>query len=301
MKASIVPLRFADRKPKISVIMVSYRTGPALLEAVGAVLNDPDVFELILVDNGNTPAARQSLCQLISSHEKVRLMQGHGNVGFARGCNYGARLARGDYFLFLNPDAIITPNAAMKLAKCGRELKQPWVVGGLLRDENGLEQRGGRRRALTPMSAFATFTGLHKFPFFKPIHMEHEPIPAKPVTVPVVSGAFLMMNRESFEMLGGFDERYFLHVEDIDLCRRAGKRRGEVVFVPNAAVMHYGSTSRVTRQRIEWEKLKGFVKYFWRYSDKWCAKVLAVVAAPFMALAIMGRAWWLSVRNPWIE
>ncbi len=296
MSAKIIPLKFADRKPKISVIMVSYMTGPALLEAVKAVLDDPDIFELVLVDNGNTPAERHSLSQIISAHEKVRLMQGHGNVGFAKGCNYGAKLALGDYFLFLNPDAIITPRAAMKLAVCGRHLKQPWVVGGLLRDVNGREQRGGRRRALTPLSAFVTFTGLHTLPFFKPIHMEREPIPGKPVSVPVVSGAFMMMNRESFDMIGGFDERYFLHVEDIDLCHRARKRRGEVFFVPNAAVMHYGSTSRVPRQRVEWEKLKGFVKYFWRYSNRWWAKALSVLAAPFMTLAIMGRAWWLVIR-----
>ena len=121
-------------------------------------------------------------------------------------------------------------------------------------------------------------------------------MPKGPVSVPVVSGAFLMMDRASFDRVEGFDERYFLHVEDIDLCNRTREAGGEVCFVPGASVMHHGSTSRVPRQKIEWEKLKGFVKYFWRYSDKAWAKGLAIFATPFMALAIMGRAWWLSLR-----
>lgn len=293
---NVIPLTRAEAKPAISVIMVSYMTGPALLEAVGTVLEDPDIFELILVDNGNTLGARHSLSQAVMAHDKVRLLQGHGNVGFAKGCNYGARLARGDYLLFLNPDAVLRPGAAMQLAECGQGLAHPWIAGGLLRDINGREQRGGRRRALTPWSAFATFTGLHKLPFFKSIHLETEPLPNHPISVPVVSGAFLMMNRASFDRVGGFDERYFLHVEDIDLCHRTRKAGGQVYFVPSAAVMHYGSTSHVPRQKIEWEKLKGFVKYFWVYSDKWWGKTLTVAATPFMGLAIMGRAWWLSLR-----
>lgn len=296
VQTNIIPIAQAGRKPKISVVMVAFHTGPALLESVKAVLDDPDVFELILVDNGNTPDARNSLSHLIMSEDKVRLMQGHGNVGFATGCNYGARLALGDYLLFLNPDAVLKPSAAMQLADCGKNLTRPWVVGGLLRDINGREQRGGRRGALTPFGAVVTFTGMHKIPGIKSIHLEKYPLPSVPIAVPIVSGAFLMMDRASFDDLGGFDEDYFFHVEDIDLCHRTRKKGGQVYFVPTAAVMHYGSTSRVPRQRIEWEKLKGFIRYFWRYSDKWWGKVLTVLTAPLMLAAIMGRAWYLAFR-----
>ena len=126
--------------------------------------------------------------------------------------------------------------------------------------------------------------------------MENDPLPLEPTSVPVVSGAFLMMDRPSFDQLGGFDERYFLHVEDIDLCRRVQKSGGDVIFVPAASVMHYGSTSRVPRLKVEWEKFKGFVIYFVRYSDRWWSKGLALIAAPAMAAAIMSRACWLSIR-----
>ena len=150
MNAKVIPLSQPDETPRISVIMVSFRTGPALLESVNSVLHDPDIFELILVDNGNPPSARHRLSQIVMSHDKIRLLQGHGNVGFAKGCNYGATMATGDYLLFLNPDALLKPLAARYMAESGQKLNRPWVAGGKLLDIHGREQRGGRRRALTP-------------------------------------------------------------------------------------------------------------------------------------------------------
>jgi len=299
MTANILalPVKKAAHKKRISVIMVSYMTGPALLEAIMAVLADTDIFEFILVDNGNTEPARQSVADLIASHDKVRLLQGHGNIGFAKGCNYGAKQATGDYFLFLNPDAVLSPGAALKMAVASEGRVRPWVTGGLLRDIHGHEQRGGRRGALTPMSAFVTFTHLYKLPFFRSIHREGEPLPQNPSAIPVVSGACLMMDRISFAAVDGFDEKYFLHVEDIDLCHRVRKAGGEVIFVPGATVMHYGSTSLTRPHDIEWSKLKGFIRYFWYYSPHWYGPVLTVLASPFMAIAILGRSSILALRK----
>ena len=142
--AQILPLPIERRKKPISVIMVSYMTGPALHEAIRSVMDDEDIFELILVDNGNTVAARQSIAKVVAKNDRIRLLQGHGNIGFGRACNYGAQLARGEYLLFLNPDALISEGAARNLADCGKSLTSPWIVGGMLKDVNGQEQRGGR-------------------------------------------------------------------------------------------------------------------------------------------------------------
>jgi len=295
--AQILPLPIAKREKPISVIMVSYLTGPALLEAINAVMNDSDIFELILVDNGNTSEARKRLSHVVAQHDRIRLLQGHGNIGFAKACNYGAKLARGEYFLFLNPDALIAEGAARQLANCGKKLSAPWITGGMLKDVNGQEQRGGRRGALTPLSALVSFTPLHRLPIFSSIHKETEALPQTPQAYPTVSGACLMMDRASFTLLDGFDEDYFLHVEDIDVCRRARGEGGEVYFVPQATVMHYGSTSQVLRQKVEWEKLKGFTLYFTKHSKTIFGKVMTYLAWPFMAFAIMGRAWYLAIRQ----
>ena len=166
--AQILALPVEKREKPISVIMVSYMTGPALHEAIRAVIRDNDIFELILVDNGNTVAARQAVAKMVAKDERIRILQGHGNIGFGKACNYGAKLARGEYLLFLNPDAIISKGAARQLANCGKTLNQPWVAGGLLKDVNGREQRGGRRGRLTPLSAIVSFSPLHRLPFLNP-------------------------------------------------------------------------------------------------------------------------------------
>lgn len=297
VEAQILHMPLAQLRPRISVVMVSYMTGPALHEAVGAVLADPDIYELVLVDNGSSEAGRQAINRLIVSDERVRLLQGQGNIGFAKGCNYGATFASGELLLFLNPDAVISQGSARQLAECGIQQTAPWIVGGFLRDIEGREQRGSRRRELTPLSAFISFTGLHRLPGLKSIHMDGEPVPAQPEDVAVVSGAFMMMSRESFDMVGGFDEEYFLHVEDIDVCRRTRELGGRVIFHPRAMVMHYGSTSNVRRQTVEYEKLKGFVYYFHKYARGWGGKIMAFLTTPLMALAIMGRAWYLALRQ----
>ncbi len=288
----------AAKKRPISVIMVSYMTGPALMEAITAVLEDRDIHELIVVDNGNTESARARLSELTARRTRVRFLQGHGNIGFARACNYGANLATGHYLFFLNPDAVISKGAARQLANAGDCLMEPWITGGLLRDETGQEQRGARRRALTPLSALVGFLPiLEIIPGLRSIHREVDPLPTHPVQIDTISGACLMTDRPSFERMGGFDERYFLHVEDIEICRRARQMGGQVGFVPGATVMHYGSTSNVPRVWIEKEKLKGFVRYFWNYTPGITPKILTVLAAPFMAIAIVGRAYMLTLSS----
>lgn len=296
VQTNIVDLPETAKKLPISVIMVSYMTGPALLEAVSAVLEDQDIHELIIVDNGNAEGARTRLSKVAMKHDRIRLLQGHGNIGFARGCNYGARLATGHFLLFLNPDAVIARGAARHMADCGQTLSAPWITGGFLRDENGREQRGARRGSLTPWSAFVSFTPLHTLPGFQSIHREDEPVPHQPAPVETTSGACLMTNRASFNQLDGFDSGYFLHVEDIDICARARQAGGDVYIVPEARIMHYGSTSSVPRARIEFEKLKGFLRYFWNYRPGFLSKILTVLAAPLMGLAIMGRAYYLTLR-----
>lgn len=297
MTARVIPLPVSYREYRISVIMVSYHTGAPLFESLRAVLRDPDVLEVILIDNGNSSAARRRIWEFARARSNFRLVQGQGNIGFARACNLGAALAKGEHFLFLNPDAVIAPGTPGKLAKAGTELNSPWIVGGMLEDIHGTEQRGGRRDALTPKSALASFLPFLKMFGLQSVHKEREQLPALPSPMPVVSGACMMLDRESFESLGGFDEQYFLHVEDIDICREAARRGGDVYYVPGAKVLHYGATSSARVQSVEYQKYRGFLRYFGKYADKWWQKILLQMARPFIYLALMSRAWYLALRK----
>lgn len=280
----------------ITVIMVSYQTGPCLLDALKAAASDPDITEIILVDNGNPRDARLRLQKLTSTLGKVRLLQGHGNVGFARACNYGAALAQTDTLLFLNPDAVIENGAAKKMKEAAENRAKPWIVGGLIVDEQRRELRGSRRGVLNFRSALSSFTPLRFLPGLPSFNRHNEPLPDRPVPMPTISGAILMTDRASFDRLGGFDEGYFLHVEDIAICRSARALGGEVIFAPDARALHHGATSDVSSLTVERHKLKGFLRYFWTDPSP-LAKLKAVLIVPLMTLAIIVRWAVRSVRG----
>lgn len=276
----------------VSVIMVVYMTGPALFESIDHVLAEPRVGEFVIVDNGSTPEDLQRLRLLAEDEPRVKLLEGHGNVGFARGANMGAAASAGRRLMFLNPDAFLQPGCvrAMEdtLRNCGGG--KPCLIGANVLNLDGSEQRGARRGEVTPVTTLLSFTGLsERFGFLRPfeIHREEEPLPDSHIEVPVISGACFFMSREHFAALGGFDQGFFLHVEDVDLCWRVRQRGGRVVFQPGARVIHLGSTSRSHPITVEFWKGVGLARYFRKRADTLERKVLAYGLAPFiMAVAV---------------
>lgn len=284
-------------KAKISVVMVSWHTGPVLFDAIHAVLRAPDVHELVLVNHGNPAPAVEALDAAAARHERFTLIHSGGNLGYSKGCNIGAKAATGTHLFFLNPDAILVPGTAARMAETASGLEEPWVVGARILDREGQEQRGARRGDLSLSSAFLGFTGLARFiPGVRNVHREHEPVPEQPVDTPCVSGAALMMARESYHAIGGFDEEYFLHVEDIDLCHRVRRQGGRVVFDPRAELVHYGSTSKESIFFVERHKANGLLRYFWRYASP-AGRFGVALTAPFLWLALMGRAVLIAARR----
>lgn len=248
--------------------MVSYRTGPVLFDAVASVLAS-EADELVLVDHDNPPETRTRMDELAAIEPRLKIVRTNENLGFSKGCNIGARAASGACLLFLNPDAVLPEGAIARLAETATAFPEPVVVGARLVDEEGVEQRGGRRGALTFLSASRSFAGLGGF------DRSREPLPGTAVEVPTVSGAAMLMTRAGFQALGGFDEDYFLHVEDIDLCARARKAGGAVVFEPRVSVTHAGATSEVSSAQVERWKAESFVTYFRKHGGPLQAALIA--------------------------
>jgi GT2 family glycosyltransferase len=289
--ASIVLTQLPSEPPEVSVIMVVFRTGPALFNAIPHVLAEPLVDEFIVVDNGSSPDDEVTLRQIAEREPRFRLIQGHGNIGFARGCNLAARTAKGRHLVVLNPDAYLQPGCISSLITAARDFPKPCVVGARVLNEDGSEQRGGRRGEVTPVTTLLSFSHLSRsLPFLRryEIHLEDEVQPDRPIPVPTISGACFYMSREDFNLLGGFDERYFLHVEDIDLCWRARRMGGAVVFAPEAAVVHLGSTSLKHPVVVEYHKGRGLTRYFRKRADTPGRYVLALALGPvIMAVSVL--------------
>ncbi|WP_165190693.1 glycosyltransferase family 2 protein [Caulobacter soli] len=289
-------------RPRISVVMVVYQTGEALVESIQHVLAEPLVDEFVIVDNGSPADEAERLRLLGLTEPRVVLAQGHGNIGFARGANLGAETARGEYVIFLNPDANLQDGCIKALVAAFDGQPVPTVIGARVMNTDGTEQRGGRRGEVTPITTLlsfghltARFKGLSKFE----IHREREPIPAKPVPMPTISGACFALRREDFELLGGFDENYFLHVEDIDLCWRARQAGGQVLFQPAAQVIHLGHTSLEHPLKVEFHKGVGLSRYFIKRADTLQRYVIAVLLAPaILAMSVSRPLIWKVTGRP---
>ena len=285
--------------PRLSVVTVSWRTGPHLMEAATAVLAAPGVDEFVMVSHDNPPEVIAALHELAARHDKFTLIETGENLGFAKGCNLGVLAATSELVLFLNPDAILAPGSAARLKQSARMLtKRPWVVGARILNPDGSEQAGGRRGEVTPRTAAVSFLRLDRLiPGLRNLHWEHDALPETMVQVPNVSGAAMMMRRDDFLDLGGFDERYFLHVEDIDLCRSVRAAGGEVWFEPQVEILHFGATSESSPIRVETHKAAGFVKYFWKFYPGPLQRLATVLVIPPIFGALWARVLWIALRG----
>ncbi len=275
----------------VSVVMVSYNTGAVLKDAIHAVLVQPELHELLLVDNGNPEGLRAELRALAIEDSRLKLLVSGENVGFARGCNIGAQQAEGDYLLILNPDCIIPPATLSRVTQNFARFPETMVAGCFIANPDYTEQSGSRRNLLTPwvaivesLSLYRLIPNSHSLPR---MNLHTTPLPEEPVYVPAISGAFMMMRRESYEALGGIDEGYFFHVEDLDFCLQVHKQGGKILYIPDIKVVHYRSTSKVSAAFIEKNKTKGFIRYFRKnFNTRYVPGVI-----PLLTAAITIRLW----------
>jgi GT2 family glycosyltransferase len=242
----------------VSAILVTYHSGPVLWRALDALRAQTGLGEILVADNGNPAAVRGELERRAAAGQ-IRLLRNDRNLGFAAACNRAAAQAQGERLLFLNPDAILPPEGLPRMFAAMASKPRPWLAGARLVGADGIERRGGRRGELTPATALGDALGFGSF------NRHREPLPTGPVPMPTVSGACLLIPAADFRALGGFDEGYFLHVEDIDLCRRLRGRGGTVWFLPDISVEHEGGSSDAPPLAVERYKLASFRHYFRRY------------------------------------
>jgi GT2 family glycosyltransferase len=262
----------------VSALVVSFQSGPRLIECLYALKGDPDVTEIVIADNGNPPAMTAWLDRFVDTAAKAKLIR-LPNPGFGAAVNAAARSATGDYFLVINPDCVIKRGALQPMREALAGAPVTSIAGGRIFDLQGREERGARRATLTLGRAI----GLGRWA------LDREPAPDGPVRVGAISGAFFLIRKEGFEALGGFDEGYFIHVEDVDICRRALEAGGDVIYVPAAGALHYRSTSDAPSAFVTRHKAKGLARYFRKFAKGPVERVAVEAAIPFIGLALKLR------------
>ena len=252
--------------PTVSVIIVNYNAGALLSDCVASALDQS--AEIIIVDNASADLSTDTVT---AQWPHIRIIRNDSNLGFAAACNIGAKAATGNHFLFLNPDCVLAPDAVQRMLEVADSTENVGMVGGLLVDPDGTEQGGGRRAVPTPWRSLVRATGLSRFAnrwprLFYDFYLHKQPLPASPIEVEAISGACMLVPRHAMEKAGLWDEAYFLHCEDLDLCMRFRGMGLKILFVPSAKVVHEkGACSHHRPIFVEWHKHKGMLRFYRKF------------------------------------
>ncbi len=234
-----------------SVIIVAADSGTTLEACVAQVLASSAPFELIIADNASADGAIERLQQQFVADDRLRILRNEKNLGFGPACNLAAQQACGDAVLFLNPDCFIEADSIARLRDLLAQQNDVGLIGVCICEPDGRPARAIRRRDPLLRRALMSFSGLsrweNRWPVLQGVEM---PVlasaqKAEVEDVEAVSGALMFLPREVFEKIGGFDPKYFLHCEDLDLCRRVRDAGYRVLFAGDVRVVHrQGSSSR---------------------------------------------------------
>lgn len=253
----------------ISLIVVNYNSGEFLKACVASAIMQ--VSELIVVDNASTDTSLVQLESVFPHEQKLRIVRNRVNSGFAAACNIGLNQAAGSYLMFLNPDCVLAPDAVRHLVGAFKDYPGTGMVGGVLTDPDGKEQGGGRRAIPTPWRSFVRAFGLatlsNRWPrLFEDFYLHKQPLPSHPVEVEAISGACMLVRRTALDDVGGWDEGYFLHCEDLDFSMSLRSKGWTILFVPGARVIHdKGGCSRSRPIFVEWHKHRGMMRFYRKF------------------------------------
>ena len=201
--------------------------------------------EVVLVDNGSFDGTAQ---QVRAAHPWVRVLDNATNLGFAAGNNLAARHARGRHLLLLNPDALPAPGALRRGIALMDQHPQAGLGGGELRGSDGSRQPSARMFP-TLRDEFFTLAGLAaRHPtsrLFGRLDRRWAD-PEQAALVDWIPGAFVFIPAAAWARLGGFDERFFMYYEEVDLCRRMQAAGLQVHYWPELKATHIGGASART-------------------------------------------------------
>ena len=251
------------------VIIVNYNAGILLINCISSVFAAGAV-RIIVVDNCSKDSSLADLGR-IKNKENLLIIRNDKNLGFATACNIGFKESTTQNVLFLNPDCVMAKDALLCMVTGLNSLPNIGMVGGLLCTENGSEQRGARRNIPTLRSAFMVAFGFSKLAKIFHRHVtdfqqHYEPMPKHPVMVEAISGACMLVKREAITDVGLWDEGYFMHCEDLDWCLRFKQKNWQILFVPDAKIMHIkGGCSRNIPIFVEWHKHRGMLRFYYKF------------------------------------
>ncbi len=277
-----------------------------MADCIGSVLQSKANFEILVGDNGSADGSDFILEKTFAHENRLHLSRNKVNLGFAKANNKLIAKAAGDYLLFLNPDCIIKDETISRMLQHMEKQRDIGMAGCLIRNPDGTEQAGGRRQIPTPWRSFVSIFGISrlfkKHHRFSHIAMNKQPLPEKPISVEAISGAFMFVRRTAIEKVGGMDENYFIHCEDLDWCMRFRKIGWKILFVPDVEIMHVKGVPTASNPfRVEYHKHRGMILFynkFFRHQYPGIMMWMVVGSVWLRFLCRLPGLWLISLKQP---
>ncbi|GAB2556985.1 glycosyltransferase family 2 protein [Rhodanobacter koreensis] len=242
----------------LSVIVVSADSGPALRECVRQLLASSLSLELILIDNHSRDGIPSAIERAYAHDARLKVVYNHRNIGFGPAVNLAARQARGQALLVLNPDCLLQEEDLQHLLALLAAKPKAGLIGAVVCDADGLPDPASWRRDPLLRRSLNSMLGRPG----EKVNVDQE-IPAEVIETEAISGALMLLPLSMFQRLGGFDEKYFLHCEDLDLCRRVRDIGYQVLLAGDIRVLHgRGSSSRHRPVFVSRHKHFGMWRWF---------------------------------------
>jgi len=233
---------------KFSVLIVNYASWSLTLCCIESLRKTRyGDFEIIVVDNDTVEPP-----ELPSA---VRLIRNKENLGFARAHNRGIAASSGDPVVIINPDTVVERNFFEHLQEFFTENPRVGIAGPRILDSEGDLQLSARRE-ISALSGFLGRTSLltRLFPKSSLVKSQFPAVTdqSRPTSVDWVSGACMIVRRDTLRDIGPLDERFFMYFEDADLCRRARAAGWLVYYLPHIEIVHQTGASSRSRPKAIW-------------------------------------------------
>jgi GT2 family glycosyltransferase len=246
-------------KQKISVITVTYNNESTIERFIDSVLTTSPVVQMIIVDNNSQDKTRQILKKYA---DKVTTILSEENLGFGKGCNLGANSATGDFLVFLNPDSRLLERGSIDmLAEVLQNHPNYGMIGPSIVNPKGVRQ-GSVRHVPTTFNAIKEYFMSQKgaYDFYIPAGNDL-------VAVDTIHGSCMMMRKSLFDQIGGFNPKYFMYYEELELAQKVRSLGYKVGYFPKVSVEHIvgvsgkgSNTSRFLQDSAK--KYHGFFEYY---------------------------------------
>ncbi len=246
----------------LSIVTLNYKKVDLTLNCVKSLYTqfnekfEDNTIELIIVDNASGDGSAETLRKTIQreKYTNVHALANSENAGFGKGCNLGAKTAKGKYILFLNNDTIVKDKGIYDMVTFLDQHQEAAIIGGQLCNMDGSRQSSTGNFYTLPR-IFMFLLGLQRYKLI-------DNSPRTVSKVDWVKGGFFMIRADVFHKLKGFDENIFMYTEDMELCYRAANAKYATYFYPYAKVLHVdqGSSNRAFAVINIYENLLYFYK-----------------------------------------